>query len=194
MNDAWLSMLDTVMDRVTIQFVKENVIPQVKRMTKGSVAAVKRIRGVRLALLTAKNVGEKGFNSIRELEQIIENLVFDNNYNIRLLVIQFFKDYLPDVDQQSERFKEFYLPMIQELLHDDMQVIKIKTLEIFVDFLKFMPESFLNDDFLPNFLKCLKAKDDGLQLMSKLIGEFANALNDCLGDYSKPMSQILDFY
>ena len=68
-------------------------------MTKGSVAAVKRIRGVRLALLTAKNVGEKGFNSIRELEQIIENLVFDNNYNIRLLVIQFFKDYLPDVDQ-----------------------------------------------------------------------------------------------
>jgi len=60
--NSWIKVLETVVSRVDISFISENVVKAIKDIPSLKNQFVKRKRGNRLVFSVAKNIGENGID------------------------------------------------------------------------------------------------------------------------------------
>lgn len=60
--DSWIKVLETVVSRVDMKFITENVINAIKDIPSPKNPLPKRQRGNRLVFCVAKHLGEENFD------------------------------------------------------------------------------------------------------------------------------------
>ena len=91
--DAWIRVLETVVSRLDIKFVAENVTKAIKDIPSLKHQLPKRKRGNRLVFSVAKNVGEDGIDKDPLLLKLIMSICDDNNHRIRKDGCVFLQEY-----------------------------------------------------------------------------------------------------
>ena len=92
--NSWIKVLETVVSRVDISFISENVVKAIKDIPSLKNQFVKRKRGNRLVFSVAKNIGENGIDQDPLMLKLIMSICSDNNYKIRRDGVIFLKEYL----------------------------------------------------------------------------------------------------
>ena len=119
---CWIKVLETVVSRVEIKYISENVTKIMKDIPGLKNPLVKRKRGNRLIFAVAKNIGEKNIDKDPFIMKLIYQICQDNNYKIRRDGVVFLKEYILESKDEvvgSERFKDVYLPQLVDFLNDE---------------------------------------------------------------------------
>jgi hypothetical protein len=120
--ESWLTVLETVVSRVDIKFVNENVTKIIKEIHGLKHPFAKRKIGNRLVFGVAKSVGEEGLDGDKDLLKSVNSICSDNNYKIRRDGCIFFKEYFKinkDTITSCERFRDTYMPLMIDFLNDE---------------------------------------------------------------------------
>ena len=75
--------------------------------------------GNRILFAVAMEIGEEGFDKTPAYVGLLENVLHDSNYKLRIDGVIFLKEYFTskgDKIAQCERFKDIYLPELLEFL------------------------------------------------------------------------------
>ena len=120
--NAWIKVLETVVSRLDIKFVADNVTKMIKDIPSLKHQLPKRKRGNRLVFAVAKNIGEDGIDKDPLMLKLIMSICDDNNHRIRKDGCVFLKEYFTmDKERivESPRFQESYLPLLMDFLNDE---------------------------------------------------------------------------
>jgi hypothetical protein len=120
--ESWIKVLETVVGRVEMKFMSENVMNILKDLPGLKHPFPKRKRGNRLVFCVIKNVGEEGFNKEPLFNKLLMSICGDNNYKIRRDGCIFLKEYFKmhrDKIITTDRFRDVYLPLLVDLLKDE---------------------------------------------------------------------------
>ena len=120
--ESWITVLESVVSKVDVKFVSENVMNVLKDIPGLKHPFPKRKRGNRLVFCVAKNVGEIGFDKEPLFHKLLMSICGDNNYKIRrdgcIFFIEYFKMRREEIIA-GERFREVYLPTLIDFLNDE---------------------------------------------------------------------------
>ena len=160
--ESWIKVLNTVVSRIDIKFMAENVTKIIKEIPGLKHPFAKRKRGNRLIFGVALQVGETGFDGDKELLKCVQSICSDNNYKIRRDGCIFFKEYFKQ-DRESiisnSRFRELYMPNLIEFLNDEDLHIQLDAIEAVAEILECLTLEEVENDFVPCVLNFLDIED-----------------------------------
>ena len=160
--DSWVKVLETVVSRVDIKFVAENVTKVIKDMPGLKHPFAKRKVGNRLVFGVAKHVGEQGFDGDYELLKCVQSICADNNYKIRRDGCIFFKEYFKkdaETVMKGERFREIYWPTLVDFLNDEDLHIQLDAIEAVTEILEHLSVEEVEQEFVPCVLNFLDTEE-----------------------------------
>jgi hypothetical protein len=160
--ESWIKVLNTVVSRVDIKFVADNVTKIIKEIPGLKHPFAKRKRGNRFIFGVALQVGEPGFDGDKELLRCVQSICSDNNYKIRRDGCIFFKEYFKKDRAaiiKNSRFRDIYMPSLIEFLNDEDLHIQLDAIEAVTEILDCLTLDEIENDFVPCVLNFLDIED-----------------------------------
>ena len=158
MYESWIKVLNTVVSRVDIKFLNENVTKILKEIPGLKHPFAKRKRGNRFIFGVALQVGETGFDGDRDLLKCVQSICADNNYKIRRDGCIFFKEYFKQSRESiiaGSRFRDIYMPNLIEFLNDEDLHIQLDAIEAVTEILDCLSIEEVENDYIPCVLNFL---------------------------------------
>ena len=160
--ESWIKVLETVVGRVEMKFMSENVMSILKDLPGLKHPFPKRKRGNRLVFCVIKYVGEEGFIKDPNFNKLLMSICGDNNYKIRRDGCVFLKEYFKmhrDKIITSDRFRDVYLPLLIDFLNDEDLHIQIDAIEAYLEIIDCLSIEEVEADFTPCILNFLQTEN-----------------------------------